>query len=127
MSADITVTLSEMARERAQAWAARAGRSLSDFLADAIESSLLPLGDFPPAVETWSDADVLSAVVASMSPEEDRRLSELLARQRETQINEQEQVELARLMQLYQQGLVRKAAAMEEAVRRGLRARLGSE
>jgi hypothetical protein len=90
-------------------------------LADAIESSLLPLGNTPPAVEEWSNEEVLAAAESFMSSENDRRLSELLALQRESEINDEQRAELSRLMLLYQQGLVRKAVAAREAVQRGLR------
>jgi hypothetical protein len=125
MSSIVTVNLSDTVRERAAAWAQRAGRSLPDFLAEAIESSLLPLDNMPPPVETWSNDEVLAVADASLSPDEDRRLGELLALQRESMIADHERVELASLMQLYQRGLVRKAAAIQEAVRRGLRKPLG--
>lgn len=121
MSTDITVSLPDTLCQRAQGWAQQAGRSLPDFLADAIESSLLPLGDMPPPVKTWSDDEVLAAADAFLSPDEDRQLSELLALQRESAIDDRQRIELSRLMHQYQQGLVRKAAAMDEAVRRGLR------
>jgi hypothetical protein len=126
MSTDVTVHLSDPLLQRAEVWAAQAGRSLSDFLADAIESSLLPLGSMPPSVETWSDDEVLAAADATMPPHDDRRLSELLALQRESAIADDDRVELAHLMHLYQQGLVRNAAALQEAVRRGLREPLES-
>jgi len=53
--------------------------------------------------------------------EDDRRLTELLQRQQAETLLVQEQAELASLMQVYQEGLVRKAEALREAVRRGLR------
>jgi len=52
--------------------------------------------------------------------EDDRRLTELLQRQQAETLLVQEQAELASLMQVYQEGLVRKAEALREAVRRGL-------
>jgi hypothetical protein len=121
MSTDITVSLPDTLCERAQLWAQQAGRTLPDFLVDAIESSLLPLGNVPPAVETWTDKEVRAAADAFMSADDDRRLSGLLELQREDKINDDQRIELSRLMNMYQQGLLRKAAALQEAVRRGLR------
>lgn len=126
MSIDVTVSLSDTLRQRAEVWAEQAGRSLPDFLAEAIESSLLPLGDSPPPVESWSNEEVLAAADAFLSPDEDSRLSELLSLQRESAINDEQRMELSHLMHLYQHGLVRKAAAIHEAVRRGLREPLGT-
>jgi hypothetical protein len=126
MSTNITVSLPDAICKTAQVWAAQAGRALPDFLADAIEASLVPLGDSPPPVRDWSDADVLAAAEASLPPYDDRRLSELLALKREGAIGGDGRNELTMLMQKYQEGLIRKAAALQEAVRRGLREPLAS-
>jgi hypothetical protein len=125
MSTDVTVSLSDTLRQRAEVWAEQAGRSLPVFLAEAIETSLLPLGNMPPPVESWSDAELLAAAESLLSSDDDRRLNELLILQRESAINDSERSELSRLMLLYQEGLIRKAAALQEAVRRGLREPLG--
>ena len=44
MSTDIIVSLPDTLCERGQLWAQQARRTLPDFLVEAIESSLLPLG-----------------------------------------------------------------------------------
>ncbi|HEY4232227.1 MAG TPA: hypothetical protein VGM76_02265 [Lacipirellulaceae bacterium] len=121
MSTDITISLPDAVCQSAAVWAKQAGRSLPDFLTDAIETSLVSLGSTPPPVETWPDDELLAAANASLSPQDDQRLGELLAMQRESSLHDQARSELARLMQSYQEGLVRKAAALREAVRRGLR------
>jgi hypothetical protein len=59
-----------------------------------------------------------------MAPEDDRRLGELLDRQQAGLLPGAEPAELAALLQVYQRGLLRKAQALREAVRRGLRAPL---
>lgn len=56
-----------------------------------------------------------------MEPDQDRRLSVLLEGQQEGKLPDAEHSELSVLMQLYQEGLLRKAQALHEAVRRGLR------
>ena len=56
-----------------------------------------------------------------MEPSDDLRLSELLYRQQAELLSEPEHVELARLMEVYQEGLLLKAEGLAEAVRRGLR------
>jgi hypothetical protein len=55
-----------------------------------------------------------------MEPEQDTRLSELLDCQQADTLNEDERLELQTLMQVYQEGLLRKATALSEAVRRNL-------
>ena len=59
-----------------------------------------------------------------MVPEQDRRLSVLLQKQQERVLSAAEQAELVMLMQVYQEGLWRKAQAIREAVRSGLHAPL---
>lgn len=55
-----------------------------------------------------------------MKPEEDARFSELLDRQQAGIMSENEQLELQALIQTYQEGLLRKATALHEAVKRRL-------
>ncbi len=55
-----------------------------------------------------------------MEPEEDFCVSELLDKQQSGTLTENERYELQTLMQTYQEGLLRKATALSEAVRRGL-------
>jgi hypothetical protein len=55
-----------------------------------------------------------------MQPVQDARLSELLDRQQSGLLVESERLELQTLMQIYQEGLLRKATALNEAVNRGL-------
>jgi hypothetical protein len=69
---------------------------------------------------------VLAAADDVLSPQDDGRLSELLAMQRESALNAQDRNELLQLMHSYQERLVRKAAAIREAVARKLRGPLES-
>jgi hypothetical protein len=124
MATQITLTLPEDVLERAEWLARRSGRPVADLLAETIELSLRPLGGSAnggAVSSSWSDEAVLAAVDAGLAPEEDRRLSELLDRQQGGRLSGGEHAELTALMQAYSQGLVRKAQALREAVRRGLR------
>ena len=121
MSQEVTLTLPDCLLERAQLWANQAERPVTDFLAETIEASLLPLGQAPRPVIQWTNAEVLSAADSHLTPADDRRLGELLARQRDGSLSESEATELHRLMLAYQEGLLRKAMGLREAVRRGLR------
>ena len=56
-----------------------------------------------------------------LEPSQDRRLSELVGKQQDGVLAPEERAELAALMQVYQERLLRKAEALNEAVRRGLR------
>src|SRR5262245_1694288 len=124
MSAQITVTLPEDVLQRAELLAQRTGRPVSDILTETIELSLRPLGaptNGERLVADWSDDEVLAAADAGLPPVEDRRLSDLLDRQQAGLLADAERSDLTALMQMYQEGLLRKAQALREAVRRGLR------
>jgi len=77
-----------------------------------------------PAVTSLSDEEIVELTALQMVPEQERRLNALLQKQQERVVSAAEQAELVRLMQVYQEGLLRKAQALREAVRRGLRAPL---
>src|SRR3954469_4166097 len=124
MSAQVTVTLPEDVLHRAELWARRTGRPVADFLAQTIELSLCPLGTpahNDEAMVDWTNEEVRAAAEAQLAPTDDQRLSALLDRQQAGALLAEEQGELLALMQTYQEGLLRKARALREAVRRGLR------
>jgi predicted DNA-binding protein len=124
MTEQITLTLPKELVERAEGWARRMGRPVDEVLAQVIESSLAPLGTPLPEdrpVAEWSDEEVLEAADLNLSAEDDRRLSELLYKQQAGTLTEGERGELSGLMLVYQEGLLRKAQGLSEAVRRGLR------
>ena len=76
-------------------------------------------------VAALSDAQILELTHLEMADEEQNRLSELLARQREASLSPDEASELSKLMNVYRRGLVRKAEAHKVAVERGLVSPLG--
>lgn len=123
MSTQVTLTLPDALWERGGVLAERTGLDVADLLSEAIELSLNPLGSGTGdrAIETWPDPAVMAAAESQLPPAEDRRLSELLDRQQAGALSATEQGELWALMQAYQDGPLRKAQALREAVRRGLR------
>jgi hypothetical protein len=68
-----------------------------------------------------ADPEVLALSNLQMEPDQDARLSELLEKQRERSLVANEPQELEGLMQVYREALLRKTAALVEAVKRGLR------
>jgi len=64
---------------------------------------------------------VLALSNAQMEPQTHEELSNLLARNREGQLDEAARRRLDELMQIYRSGWVRKAQALKVAVERGLR------
>ena len=123
MSTSVMITLPDEVYHRAARLAQLASRDVADLLAEAIALSLPPLTSPPAsvrAVSGLSDGEVLVLTALQMAPERDCRLSTLLHQQQAGDLSDPERCELLALMQLYQEGLLRKAQALHEAVRRGL-------
>ena len=123
MTTQITITLSDDIYQRAELFARLANRDVASVLADTIQLSI-PLVranviDLEPIADV-SDEQVLALTELQMEPDQDTRLSELLDRQQAGLLFEDERLELQSLMQIYQEGLLRKATAFSEAVKRGL-------
>ena len=124
MSTQVTVTLPDEVYERAARLVQLSHREVSDILVETIAVSLPPLRprpDAPQSVEVLTDEEVLALTDLQLPAAQDQRLSVLLERQQASTTTQTEHVELAALFQLYQEGLLRKAQALAEAVRRGLR------
>ena len=124
MSTQVVVTLPDEVYRRADRLARLSGRRMSDILADTIALSLPPLSpqaDSAQPLSALPDEQVLALADAQMEPAQDQRLSRLLNQQQAGTLTEAERSELFVLMQVYQEKLLRKAQALHEAVRRGLR------
>ncbi len=124
MSTRVTVTLPDEVYERAERLAQLSHREVADLLAETIAVSLpvlRPQPDAPAPAGALSDAEVLALTDLQLPAAQDQRLSALLDRQQAGTLTEPERAELAALFQRYQEGLLQKAQALAEAVRRGLR------
>ncbi|MBD1808872.1 hypothetical protein H6F98_25955 [Microcoleus sp. FACHB-SPT15] len=129
MSTQITITLPDEVYQRAERFARLANRDLASVLADTIQLSIPAISPEAAALEpisTLSDEQVIALTQLQMEPEQDARLSDLLDRQQSGILTETERKELQTLMQIYQEGLLRKATALSEAVKRGLMEPLSS-
>ncbi|HLO48503.1 MAG TPA: hypothetical protein VK211_08835 [Kamptonema sp.] len=123
MSTQITITLPDEVYQRAQRFARLANRDLASVLVDSIQLSIPPIrADVIDLehVSALSNEQVLELMELQMEPEQDTRLSELLDCQQAGILTEDERPELQTLMQIYQEGLLRKATALNEAVKREL-------
>jgi hypothetical protein len=124
MSTQVTLTLPDETYRRAEHLARLTGRSIADVLADTLDISLQPLSleavTKKPVYEL-SDAEVLVLADSQMAAVQSTRFSELLDKQQAGKLSDTERPELLALMQVYQEGLLRKAQALNEAVKRGLR------
>jgi hypothetical protein len=124
MSTQVMVTLPDEVYRRAASLARLSGRRMSDVLADTIALSLPPLSpqaDSAQPLSALPDEQVLALADAQMEPAQDQQLSRLLNQQQAGALTEAERSELFVLMQVYQERLLRRAQALREAVRRGLR------
>lgn len=129
MSTKITITLPDEVYQRAERFARLANRDIASVVADTIELSIPPISPEAAALEpvsALSDEQVMALTQLQMEPEQDARLSDLLDRQQSGILTEIERIELQTLMQIYQEGLLRKATALSEAVKRGLMEPLSS-
>ncbi len=127
MSTQVTVTLPDDTYRRAEYLARMTGRDIADVLADTIGLSLQPLGVQYAAdqlVTELSDADVLAVADSRMDLALGQHMSELLDKQQAGRLVDDERPMLLALMQVYQDDLLRKARALNEAVRRGPRSPL---
>lgn len=96
-------------------------KSVAEFVKNAVKKAVAeetevlerPLAD-------CSDAEVLAIANMKMSEPENRRLSELLDKQREEAITPLERSELDALFRVFQFGNLRKSQGIYEAVQRGL-------
>lgn len=124
MSTEVRITLHDAVYRRAKRLAEVANRDIADLLAQAIELSLSPAGgasDVYKPVSKLTDIEVLELSKSQMDAKQDRRFSRLLGKQQAGALRSSEEAELLAFMQSYQEKLLRKAQALREAVRRGLR------
>lgn len=123
MSTSVVLTLPDEVYQRAERLAQLTGRPIADTLADALElflPSVSPFSTSGKPVTELTDEDVLALTELQMTPQQDETLSALLHTQQAGELADTERTELCALLQLYQEGLLRKAQALREAVRRGL-------
>lgn len=115
MAEIVTLELSESLAKKAKEIAAVTNRKLEDVLVEWIDRAINEL-----PVDSLPDEQVLALCDLQMEPEQQETLSNLLAGNREGQLNDAEFKKLDELMQVYRNGLLRKARAFKIAVERGI-------
>ena len=113
MSTTLTIDLPDELAAKAKS--AAGSRPLADAVLDWIAR-----GVEETPVEQMSDAEVSRAAGATMPATLQAELAGLLADQRESRLTPDRQKRLHELMAEYRSGLLSKAKAVNEAVRRGL-------
>lgn len=122
MQTQVTLRLPDRLYRSATRLAIGVRRPVRAVLTDVLSSALDAWDVQDETIERWTDQRVLSQCDAQMSPRQSERLSELLDRQQSGQLTVDEKPELWALLRVYEAGQLRKAEALAEAVRRGLRA-----
>src|SRR5687768_17120060 len=118
----LTVAISEAALQEALLRAELEGRAVENYVGHMLEEKLT--GDKERELALMAslpDEDVLAMTDLRMSEEESPRASELLEPNREGQLDPSQRAELDRYMDSYNQGMLKKALGLAEAVRRELR------
>lgn len=124
MTTQITLTLPDEMYHQLEQIAQSIGRDVADVIVTNLETSaptMIGSAQIERLMKALSDAEVLALSESMMDAAQDQRLSELLDHQQAGTLRDEERSELRALMQLYEEGLLRKAYALAEAVKRGLR------
>lgn len=121
MSEIVTLEVSDAIVRHARAVATQTQRPLEAVLLEWLDRSAAEV-----PVELLPDDEVLALRDQMLSQADQAYLGELLARQREGELNDSEQAQLDALMLTYRRGLVRKAQAFKVAVERGLQPPIGT-
>ena len=119
----VELSLPDEVYHRAQRLAQVSHRGITDVLVDTL-ALFLPLiesAEGGTSLSALSDAEIVALTHLQLEPRDDQRLSVLLDEQQGGELTDPHRAELWTLMQRYQIGLLRKAQALQEAVRRGLR------
>ncbi|MEM9161581.1 MAG: hypothetical protein AAGC54_00750 [Cyanobacteria bacterium P01_F01_bin.4] len=115
MTETIVLNLPESLISQVREVAALKQQCLEDVLVEWIDQAVNEL-----PIETLADEQILSLCNLTLETNQQERLDELLAKNREGQLGKAETQELDKLMQVYRRGLIRKAHAMKVAVDRNL-------
>ncbi len=119
MSEIVTLELPEPLASSVREVARQTRRSVEAVLLDWLDRAATEL-----PVEQLPDDQVLAMRDLQLTAEQQAALSDLLGRQREGTLTEDERRELDSLLALYRRGMVRKAQALKVAIDRGLQPRL---
>jgi hypothetical protein len=117
----VTLTLPDGLYRSATRLAAGVKRPVPSVLTEVLSTALGVWDVREEPIQSRPDEQVLSSCNAQMSVRQSERMSELLDRQQAGVLTTDERPELWALLRVYELGQLRKAEALAEAVRRGLR------
>ncbi len=117
MSAIITLELPENVAQYARTVAELSHKRVEDLLVELLDQAV------HDAIDNLPDEQILALANLQMSAHDQAELSDLLAKQRESELTDP--LRLDELMGIYRRGLIQKARAAKIAVERGLIPSLG--
>lgn len=123
MTTQVTLNIPDDVYQRAEQFARLANRDIASILADTIAQSIPLLSahiNTLPTVAELTHEQLFALTELQLEPKQDAQLSQLLDQQQTGTLTAEAHLELETLMQIYQEGLLRKATALAEAVKRGL-------
>lgn len=115
MRQQVTIQVSEQVVRHAETVASQTKRQIEEVLSELLESVVSEL-----PVDALGDNEVLGLTQLQLPEDQEATLSELLERNRENSLDEQDRRHLDELMRVYEHGLLRKSQALRVAVQRGL-------
>ena len=121
MTIEVLVSLPDNLFRSAERLALNTRQPMSGVLAEVLGEALGAWEEQRAPISTLADSEIMSNCDLQMNSQQSERLSELLERQREGELDDDERPELWALMRVYERALVRKSEGLVEAVKRGLR------
>lgn len=123
MTTRLTVTLPDHVYKRIERLAQLSGQEVEEALANTLTELLPPLNSEldTRSVASLSDNEIILLSESMMDEMQSARMSALLSKQQAESMSDSERAELKMLMENYEAGQLRKAQALAEAVKRGLR------
>jgi hypothetical protein len=115
MTQTVTLQLPNRVATTARSLAQQTKRPIEDILVEWLDQAV---ADLP--IDSLTDEQVLALTKLQLDRQQQKQLSELLAKNQEGTLSPPERQQLDKLMHLYRHGLVRKAEALKVAVERGL-------
>ena len=118
---EVTISLPDKVFAKVANLASKTHRRVDEIIAEKVERDFSSdTSELERPLAGCSDAEVLAVANMKMSEAENKRMSELLDKQREETITPLERNELDALFRVFQFGNLRKSQGIYEAVQRGL-------
>ena len=115
MNAQVTLQVPDSLLQQAASVAAQANQKVENYLSEVL---VIALGE--RSVVALPDAEVLALTESRLPFAQESRLTDLLHDHGEGLLDQVQQKELDRLMNVYERALLRQSQALREAVARGL-------